>query len=160
MARRKALLNHGCPWLEQAVLARLFEYGDYSRHLYKLRRRYRAQRDALLAGLRSIWGDDCQISGASTGMHLALHLRPTAHPLTRSFSAHWPTASAYPLPEAACGNASEKTDRVVLFGYASLTTRQIGEAMSLLKSVLTARFRRAVAEPATARAITSVASPC
>jgi DNA-binding transcriptional MocR family regulator len=79
MARRKALLNHGCPWLEQAVLARLFEYGDYSRHLYKLRRRYRAQRDALLAGLRSIWGDDCQISGASTGMHLALHL-PTDSP--------------------------------------------------------------------------------
>lgn len=161
IARRKALLNHGCPWLEQAVLARLFEYGDYSRHLYKLRRRYRAQRDALLAGLRSIWGDDCQISGASTGMHLALHLptdSPPADEIVQCALANG--IRFYPLPEAACGNASEKTDRVVLFGYASLTTRQIGEAMSLLKSVLTARFRRAVAEPATARPITSVASPC
>ncbi|WP_257993088.1 aminotransferase class I/II-fold pyridoxal phosphate-dependent enzyme [Cupriavidus pauculus] len=46
IARRKALLNYGCPWLEQAVLARLIEYGDYSRHLYRLRRRCPCARPA------------------------------------------------------------------------------------------------------------------
>jgi len=140
VAHRKALLNHGCPWLEQAVLARLIEYGDYSRHLYKLRQRYRAQRDTLLTGLRAIWGDDCRISGVATGMHVALHL-PAEGPCATDI-ARYALASGiriYPLADAGCGHASARTDRVVLLGYASLTASQISEAMGLLKSVLAAR---------------------
>jgi len=147
IARRKALLNHGCPWLEQAVLARLFEYGDYSRHLYRLRQRYRTQRDTLLAGLRSIWGNDCQISGASTGMHLALHLPPAGPRVIEIVQCALSSGiRLYPLPEAACGHASAEADRVVLFGYASMTVRQIDEAMSLLKAALAARFKSGTAE--------------
>ncbi|WP_066734322.1 PLP-dependent aminotransferase family protein [Cupriavidus sp. D384] len=137
IARRKALLNHGCPWLEQAVLARLFEYGDYSRHLYRLRRRYREQRDALLLGLRDIWGTRCQISGTGTGMHVALHLpagEPNATDIANSALAQG--VRLYRMDEAACGHIPASGSRVLLLGYASQNATQIREAM--------ARLRRAV----------------
>lgn len=134
IARRKALLNHGCPWLEQAVLARLFEYGDYSRHLYRLRRRYREQRDALLAGLRDIWGAGCQISGAGTGMHVALHLPPGEPDATDiSNRALARGVRLYRMEEAACGHIPASGNRVLLLGYASQTVAQIRDAMSRLK---------------------------
>ncbi|WP_130393156.1 MocR-like pyridoxine biosynthesis transcription factor PdxR [Cupriavidus agavae] len=134
IAQRKGLLNHGCPWLEQAVLARLFEYGDYSRHLYRLRQRYRAQRDTLLDGLRAIWGESCVISGASTGMHLALHLPDdgpdAAVTATRALACG---VRLYPLSESACGHVPAAGRHILLFGYASLSVAQIREAMSRLR---------------------------
>lgn len=134
IARRKALLNHGCPWLEQAVLARLFEYGDYSRHLYRLRRRYREQRDALLAGLRDIWGTHCRISGVGTGMHVALHLPPSAPDAADiANSALARGVRLYTMDEAACSHIPEAGNRVLLLGYASQTVAQIREAMARLK---------------------------
>jgi len=139
MARHKALLNNGCPWLDQAVLARLFEHGDYSRHLYGLRHRYRAQRDAMLDGLRQIWGDACEISGAGAGMHLVLRLPadgPTASEITRRALACG--VRLYPLPDAASGPANGLEDRVILFGYAALDVHEIAEATRLLKSALAA----------------------
>jgi len=134
IARRKALLNHGCPWLEQAVLARLFEYGDYSRHLYRLRRRYREQRDVLLSGLRDIWGAHCQISGTGTGMHVALHLPPGAPDATEiANSALVQGVRLYTMEEAACAHIPAAGNRVLLLGYASQSVAQIREAMSRLK---------------------------
>lgn len=137
IARRKALLNHGCPWLDQAVLARLFEYGDYSRHLYRLRQRYRAQRDVLLDGLRDIWGDDCRITGASTGMHVALHLPndgPCANDIVKAALASG--IRLYSLAEAACRHVAETGSHIVLFGYASQTAGQIASAMACLKQAV------------------------
>lgn len=137
LARRKALLNHGCPWLEQAVLARLFEYGDYSRHLYRLRRRYREQREALLAGLRDIWGAGCQISGTGTGMHVALHLPPSESDATDIANrALARGVRLYRMDEAACGHIPASGNRVLLLGYASQTVTQIREAMARLKSAV------------------------
>jgi len=134
IARRKALLNHGCPWLEQAVLARLFEYGDYSRHLYRLRKRYRAQRDALQEGLRDIWGSDCRVSGAGTGMHVALHL-PAGGPDAAEVARRALRCGIrlYPLEEAACSHIPETMDHVLLLGYASQDTTRIRAAMQRLR---------------------------
>lgn len=134
LAQRKALLNHGCPWLEQAVLARLFESGDYSRHLYRLRQRYMAQRDALLEGLRDIWGDSCQISGAGTGMHVALHLPhdgPSAIDIAESALSQG--VRLYPLGEAACRQIPVSGNRILLLGYASQCVDRIRDAMSRLR---------------------------
>ena len=137
IARRKALLNHGCPWLEQAVLARFFEYGDYSRHLYRLRRRYREQRDALLAGLHDIWGSRCEISGAGAGMHLAVHLAPgepdAADIANRAMALG---VRLYTLNDAACGYVPASGTRVLLLGYASQNVEQIQAAMVRLKLVV------------------------
>ena len=144
IARRKALLNHGCPWLEQAVLARLIEYGDYSRHLYRLRRRYREQRDALLAGLHDIWDGRCVISGADTGMHVALHLPsdgPTAASVADRALAHG--IRLYPLHEAACGFIPAAAQRILLLGYASQNVDQIRQALVRLKLAVGACRRRA-----------------
>lgn len=149
IASRKALLNHGCPWLEQAVLARLFEYGDYSRHLYRLRQRYRAQRDVLLDGLRDIWGHDCHISGVGTGMHVALHL-PTGG-ITATELADLALARGirlYPLNEAACHHIPASGNRILLLGYACQRANQIREAMARLKLAVADHHRlRGLATP-------------
>ena len=50
---RRALADHGCPTLDQLALARLLDSGAYDRHLRQARRRYRARRDALVAGGRA-----------------------------------------------------------------------------------------------------------
>ncbi|SDD98468.1 transcriptional regulator, GntR family [Cupriavidus sp. YR651] len=137
ISRRKALLNHGCPWLEQAVLARLLECGDYSRHLYRLRQRYRLQRDTLLDGLRDIWGNDCQINGTGTGMHISLRLPddgPDAAALANRAIACG--VRLYPLADAACGHIPKTADRTLLLGYASQSVDQIRGAMARLRLVV------------------------
>ena len=150
IARRKALLNHGCPWLEQAVLARLFEYGDYSRHLYRLRCRYRAQRDALLDGLHELWGGDVQVSGTGTGMHVALHL-PPGEPCAADIAHHALVHGVrlYPMDDAACAHIPASGNRVLLLGYASQSVDQIQAAMARLKlAVESCRLKPGSGEPA------------
>lgn len=135
MARRKALLNNACPSLDQAVMARFFEDNNYARHLHGLRRRYREQRDCLVAGLRRLFGADCRISGEQAGMHLALHLPawlPSARDVART--AMRCGVRVYTLSESASTveAGSDLDDRVLLFGYAALPTASIEDALGRL----------------------------
>ncbi|MEN7531765.1 PLP-dependent aminotransferase family protein [Cupriavidus sp. DL-D2] len=137
MARRKALLNQGCPWLEQAVLARLLERGDYNWHVYRLRQRYRAQRDVLVEGIRNIWGNTCEIVGPGAGLHLALRL-PLHGPDARTI-AHGALRSGirvYTLEEAACRHGEVWQGHTLLLGYASMNAGQIAEAMTMMRAVV------------------------
>ncbi|MGO4762135.1 PLP-dependent aminotransferase family protein [Cupriavidus sp. 2KB_3] len=137
LGSRKALLNNGCPWLDQAVMARLLESGEYARHIYWLRSKYSQQRDAVLAGIASLWGGEGQVSGQDAGMHVACRLPPgapgAAEVVKRALGVG---VRLYTLPDAAGGDEPVQHDRVVLFGYAALDPAQIEAAFGRLLPVL------------------------
>ncbi|MFC4058364.1 PLP-dependent aminotransferase family protein [Planomonospora corallina] len=73
LRRARAELDMGSPVLEQHVLAELMRTGAYDRHLRRMRREYRARRDALV---RALAGHLPQIAvrGVSAGLHLLAEL--------------------------------------------------------------------------------------
>lgn len=68
IAQEKRRLDHGAPVVEQVAFARLLESGAYDRHLRRVRRVYRARRDALVGAL------DRRVDGAAAGLQLVLPL--------------------------------------------------------------------------------------
>lgn len=128
---RKALLNNGSPWLTQAVLARYFDENCFARHLQTLRRRYQAQRDELLRGIRKVWGGRGRISGQNSGMHLAFELPADSPPADAVAAAALAQGvRLYPLAQAAACAAEDAEPRHLLFGFAGLDTGEIAQAMA------------------------------
>lgn len=128
---RKALLNHGAPWLNQAVLARYLDEGFFDRHLQHLRYRYQKQRDALIHGIHRVWGEDVLITGQNCGMHLAVEL-PEGSPCVERIAQQALDygVKLYPLAQAAASDMQHARPRHLLFGYASLGVDEIATAMA------------------------------
>nr|WP_281365430.1 PLP-dependent aminotransferase family protein [Hyphomicrobium methylovorum] len=139
----KTLMNNGQPWLEQAVLADFMHTGSYARHLRIIRQHYLGKRDALLKALHSHFGHGAAI-GADAGMHLVWRIPK-----------HFPAASTvvskaleygvgvYDLSARAAVSPAKTAyaERHLMFGYSSLTEKQITAGVE--------RLAAALAEPAT-----------
>lgn len=69
----RARSDLGSPVIDQVALAHLIASGDYDRHLRRIRRRYRARRDALVEALTA-WLPDGRVHGISGGVHLMVEL--------------------------------------------------------------------------------------
>jgi GntR family transcriptional regulator/MocR family aminotransferase len=65
--------GHG---IEQTALADFIERGHYTTHLRRMRRRYAARQQALLAALAQHPGVEIAITGGDAGLHLTLWLPP------------------------------------------------------------------------------------
>jgi GntR family transcriptional regulator/MocR family aminotransferase len=65
----RAELDLGSPVLDQHVLARFIGTGGYDRHLRRMRREYRARRDALVRALKEHF-PAIKVQGISAGLHL------------------------------------------------------------------------------------------
>lgn len=122
----KALANNGQPWLEQAALADFMHSGAYVRHLRKIRQRYLRKRNVLLSELTRAFGAGHSV-GADAGMHLAWRLPedlPAPEIIERSLAAG---VGVYGLSAKAAVSFSSRSDfeRFLLFGYSSLTEKQI-----------------------------------
>jgi len=68
IAQEKRRLDHGAPVVEQVAFAHLLRTGGYDRHLRRVRRTYRARRDALVGAL------GCRVDGAAAGLQLVVPL--------------------------------------------------------------------------------------
>lgn len=65
----------------QRALARLLEDGSYDRHVRRIRRLQQARQRALLEALDKYLGDEVEVEGAASGLHLVVWFR--ALPATR-----------------------------------------------------------------------------
>ncbi|WP_144061167.1 PLP-dependent aminotransferase family protein [Hyphomicrobium denitrificans] len=134
----KALMNNGQPWLEQAVLADFMNTGGYARHLRTIRQHYLGKRDALLRALNCNFGQGRAI-GAEGGMHLAwripAHL-PVA-PVIVSKALEY-GVGVYDLSPKAAVSPGRTTyaERHLMFGYSSLTEKQITTGVERLAASL------------------------
>jgi GntR family transcriptional regulator / MocR family aminotransferase len=58
------------PVLDQAVLARFMRQGYLGRHVARMKKRYRSKMTQLVKTLRETFGEQIEICGNTTGMHL------------------------------------------------------------------------------------------
>jgi GntR family transcriptional regulator/MocR family aminotransferase len=68
--------------VDQALLARFVERGDYDRQLRRCRRAYRERRDALVAALAEHF-PGTRVSGIAAGLHAIAELPPRYGPADR-----------------------------------------------------------------------------
>ncbi len=70
VARARAASDRHPAWRDALAIARFIEAGELERHLARMRRVYRARRDALVAALREELGEIVQVGPAEAGIHL------------------------------------------------------------------------------------------
>ena len=130
---QKALIDHGCPTIEQLALARLFQSGAYDRHLRQARRRYRARRDALV---RSVARDlpGARVTGLAAGLHAIVRLGQPVDGLELVRAAAEHSVGVYPLGYG-CMEVKPVHDGLVL-GYANLAEPAIEEGIRRLAEAL------------------------
>lgn len=117
--------------LDQLVLARFIESGDFERHINRMRTLYRRKRDLFVQSL-SPYRKKLQISGTDAGLHLLCHVKNgmTEDELVRNAKNAATKVygiSAYYLLDKSAGTAvqSSAPESTVLLGYASLSDDQI-----------------------------------
>lgn len=69
--------DFGVPRIEQHALAEFVAHGDLDRHLRRMRARYRARRDALVAAVRASL-PEAAVCGIAAGLHAVVRLPPGA----------------------------------------------------------------------------------
>jgi len=74
VARARAASDRHPTWHDAIAVARFIEAGELERHLARMRRLYRARRDALTAALHAELGDVLRIGPAEAGIHLLARL--------------------------------------------------------------------------------------
>jgi GntR family transcriptional regulator / MocR family aminotransferase len=121
----KRHLDNGSPVVEQLTYAHFVRTGELDRHLRRMRRRYRSRRDALLQALiRHCPG--WTVRGAAAGLHLVAEPPPHVDIALVVTRAAMRSVRLYPLSGYA-GNSGGP--RGLVFGYASLSEREIAEAV-------------------------------
>ncbi|MEV3858636.1 PLP-dependent aminotransferase family protein [Streptomyces sp. NPDC050095] len=100
---------------EQLALAEFIESGRFGRHIGRMRRLYRARKDALTAALAAQLTVPHTITGAESGMHLVVHL-------PRKYPDHLVAAAAHergiaPLPLSRSCLAPDPEPNGLVLGY-------------------------------------------
>ena len=124
----KSLGSYGQPWIDQIVVAEFLRSGGHRQHLRRLRQMYKTRRDALLGSLRSVVGEQLQVSGHEAGMHLFWTLPEWApDPATLAARARELDVGIY-TPQAVgvrtFGPPGE-VDRALMLGYSALSAPEI-----------------------------------
>jgi len=128
----KSLSSYGQPWTEQAALAAFIREGSFRTHLRRIRTLYRSRRDALITALREWLGEDADITGYESGLHLVVRLPahlPNAEQVSaiaRPLNVALYTLVAAGAADLECGNPD---DRCLVLGYAALTPEEIETAI-------------------------------
>ncbi|MEU1196185.1 PLP-dependent aminotransferase family protein [Streptomyces sp. NPDC005813] len=129
VVERKRTMDLGNPVVDQALLARFLERGDYDRQLRRCQRAYRERRDALVAALAAHF-PGTEVSGIAAGLHAIAALPERYGPLDR-FLERTRAAGVAVRPLAQYGTAVEDGLRLVL-GYAHLSPARIRDGVALM----------------------------
>lgn len=95
----RALMDHGCPTIDQLALAHLLEGGEYDRHLRQARRRYRARRDALTGAVAEHL-PGASVTGLAAGLLALVRLERQVDGLALMRAARRRSVGVYPLGQA------------------------------------------------------------
>jgi GntR family transcriptional regulator/MocR family aminotransferase len=133
VVERKRTMDLGHPALDQAVLARCVERGDYDRQLRRCQRTYRERRDALVSALGSYF-PGAEVSGIAAGLHVIVSLPDRYGPLAR-FLAKAEAGGVRVRGLRSYGQAPEPGVSLVV-GYAHLSPERIREGVGLLATAV------------------------
>ncbi len=144
VARARAASERHPAWRDALAIARFIEAGELERHLARVRRVYRARRDALVAALRAELGDIAQIGPAEAGIHLLATL-----PAGTDDVALAEQARAHGLAVAALSPHYQAQARPgLLLGFGALNEEQLAEGVRRLAPLARAAARHAATHAA------------
>ncbi len=135
----KTLFSFSHPWLVQVVMADFIDSGDYAKRLRRMRQDRMQRRDSLHRALQHHFGD-VTLRGLSGGMHVVWHL-PQEMPSSLALQqAAEPLGIYVYSPEASGADVSgceALNERLLVFGYASLSNEEIWKGIRGLASTTT-----------------------
>ncbi|MDX6364112.1 MAG: GntR family transcriptional regulator / MocR family aminotransferase [Streptomyces sp.] len=129
VVERKRTMDLGHPAIDQAVMARFLEHGDYDRQLRRCQRAYRERRDTLVSALDEHF-PGARVSGVAAGLHAIAELPDRYGPLDR-FLERAAAAGVAVRPLTDYGESVDDGVRLVL-GYAHLSSARIREGVRLM----------------------------
>jgi DNA-binding transcriptional MocR family regulator len=124
----RATSDLGSPVIDQYALAQLIASGAYDRHLRRMRRRYRARRDALTDALAR-WLPDAVVRGVSAGIQLYVEL-PAGHDQDDVVEAAAKRGVA--IEAAAPLRPADGAPPALVLGFSRLPEHHLAEAVRLL----------------------------
>ncbi|WP_079036297.1 PLP-dependent aminotransferase family protein [Streptomyces silaceus] len=160
VVERKRVVDLGNPVLDQALLARFVERGEYDRQLRRCQRAYRERRDTLVAALHERL-PGVRVTGIAAGLHVIARL-PARWGPQDAFLARAVAAGVAVRPLGDYGAGTDRTGpagdgvRLVL-GYAHLSPARISEGVRILAEAV--RGPEAVREKETVRQPEAVRAP-
>lgn len=132
-AAAKTLWDSGAPMLEQAALAEFMRSGDFERHIRRMRRLYRARRDALVDALCREFGNRAHIGERHGGLNVLVTLDVG---LDEDEIARRAASAEIGLSSAARYYASPPRMPTFLLGFAAVTEAEMHDAIGRLKAAL------------------------
>jgi GntR family transcriptional regulator/MocR family aminotransferase len=138
----RAHADLGSPVLDQAALAQLIASGSYDHHLRRMRRRYRARRDALVTALNR-WLPAARVRGISAGLHLLLELPPGCAEADVAAAA---AARGIAVDQVAPMTATPGGPPALVLGYARLPEHHLTDAGRLLAHAVHAAQARSTSQ--------------
>ncbi|MFG2383903.1 MocR-like pyridoxine biosynthesis transcription factor PdxR [Streptomyces avermitilis] len=135
VVERKRTMDLGNPVVDQALLARFVERGDYDRQLRRCQRAYKERRDTLVSALEEHF-PGAEVFGIAAGLHAIASLPDRYGPVDR-FLERVAAAGVAVRPLASYGTAPDDTVRLVL-GYAHLPPARIRAGVRLMSDAVRA----------------------
>ena len=132
IAAAKALADRGSPVLDQLAFADVLERGEFDRHLRRMRPLYRRRRDTLVRALRDRL-PELEPAGIAAGLHLVAYLPRDLDEAALVDAAARRGVALYGL---APYRVSHEGRPGLIFGYATLDERTIGEGIDVLADVV------------------------
>ena len=129
IAGAKNMHDGGSAALEQLAFADFLERGEFDHHLRRMRPSYRSRRDALLRALEE-YAPDLRPVGASAGLHVLAWLPPDLDEKALSDRAEALGVGIGRLGRFSTARAD--LPGALVFGYGTLTERQITEGVRLI----------------------------
>jgi GntR family transcriptional regulator/MocR family aminotransferase len=129
----KSSWDGGTPMLEQIALAEFIRAGDYERHIRRMRRTYRARRDALHVALRDRFGDRIEIGERQGGLNVLVTFRL---PLDDADVVARASAAGIALRSARAYFAHPPDQPTFLVGFAALQEETIRDGIDRLARAL------------------------
>jgi GntR family transcriptional regulator/MocR family aminotransferase len=137
VVERKRTMDLGHPVIDQALLARFVERGDYDRQLRRCQRAYKERRDTLVTALEDHF-PGAEVSGIAAGLHVIAALPDRYGPphrfLERTAEAGVAVRPLTDYAQALAEDEDGDEDEVVrlVLGYAHVSPARIREGVRLM----------------------------
>ncbi|WP_285397195.1 PLP-dependent aminotransferase family protein [Lysinibacillus sp. fls2-241-R2A-57] len=116
--------------LDQLILARFIKEGYLERHIAKMKKFYKNQRDFLIQCLQTTFSNKVKVLGYSTGMHLIVELEDIHFSKEVLFKIEQLGVKVYPVEDHSI-EKGRHNNRIIL-GYGHLKKNEIEEGVTIL----------------------------
>ena len=141
VARARAASDRHPAWRDAMAVARFIEAGELERHLARMRRLYRARRDALIAALHEHLGDQVAIGPADAGIHLLARLPDGVDDLALAEAASRHGIACMPLSP----HYQRAPQPGLLLGFGGMPEERLAEGVRQLAPLVREAFGAAAA---------------